>query len=99
MLWKIYSGKHPENEFLKKKEFPQWGANRLEMHCKHKRVFEGGNRVRKESRGDRGRERKGGGGGGGKGRRCEDKNYLHGPLDFCPFAFFKIYFLIFATIG
>lgn len=24
------------------------GANRLEMHCKHKRVFEGGNRVRKK---------------------------------------------------
>ena len=24
------------------------GANRLETHCKHKRVFEGGNRVRKK---------------------------------------------------
>lgn len=60
------------------------GANMLE---KHKKVFEGGNRVRHQRR-DREKERKRGGGGGGKGRRFEAKNYLRGP--------FRVLFLCFS---
>lgn len=76
ILLKIYSGKHLKNN-NNKKGISTVGANMLEMHCKHKRVFEGGNRVRNQRR-DREKERKRGG--GGKGRRFEAKNYLHGPF-------------------
>lgn len=56
------------------------------MHCKHKRVFEGSNHVKKkpeEIQKEREEDEE------GKGRRCEAKNYLHGPLAICLFAFFK----------
>lgn len=56
------------------------GANRLEMQCKHKRVFEGGNRVRKKPEEIQKKRR--------REEMCEAKYYIHGPLEFSPFAFF-----------
>lgn len=53
------------------------------MQCKHKRVFEGGNRVRKKPEEIQKKRRE---------EMCEAKYYIHGPLEFSPFAFFFPFF-------
>lgn len=61
------------------------------MQCKHKRVFEGGNRVRKKPEEKQKKRRR-------REEMCEAKSYIHGPLEFSPFAFFLFFKSFYFTI-